>query len=453
MKLIFLLILFLKTTFALDYGKWHFHGYGPGGMKDEADGVSIDRFGNRYIGGGFSNTVLFYGEKLTSIGKRDIFIHKINRKGKVIWRKIVATKNDENIFDLTHDNDGNIIVSGYQEQLVGRKLKHVAVFIKINGNDGSIIWKKSIKTNGVASGGNEITTDSKGNIYATMIAVGEVVINKKKYSGGGNKDSYLIKLDKNGTVKWVVNSDSPGSERIRAVAVGYNDQRIIIGFEYRGAIRINGTEFKSSKKDKQMKGAFALINSKGKVIKFQNIRNSSLSNIRASGGFDDGLYIHGIFRDKAIIDDISFSSPGKRSSFLIKLNKKGKIVWTRTIGNYEDESGGELAVNSKGDVFLTGGFKGKDYSIYDEKNISQKVFRDQKGFRSAYVLQISKDGNLIDRYKMNTTDSFSETGVIEVNQKEIVAGIRFRIRISVDGIVYETFRDRDKDFLILNLEY
>jgi hypothetical protein len=428
--------------------KWTWHGHGPNGFKDEADGIAVDKFGNTYIAGGFSRTVFFQENVLRSQGLRDIYFAKISPMGETLWIQTLATKNDENIFDMTIDNAGDLLLSGFQEINYNGKIRHSALIIKADSGDGSIKWKSYFPAD-IRSGGNEIAFDKDNNIYATVTSAGALNIEGKKIANGGDKDSHLIKLNPQGQFQWRVSADGRGPERIRAVGVGYDGTRIVVGYEFRVEMKI-GNQVIKGRDHRSPQGAYLVVDNHGKVVRIEQLTGSVHSNVRASGGFSDGLYVHGTFVDQVNVAGASLKGFGSRDSFLLKIDKNGELQWHRTLGNSDSEDGGEMAVSIEGDVYLTGNHTGRDYHIRDHIR-TWTIFKDNFLKRTGYILRFSKSGRLKQNYTLEPQSNQNSIGVIAEKNGNVSVGIGFIGSISVGDDFYQAGSNKDKDFVILGL--
>lgn len=436
-------------SMAMDEPNWAIHGYGPQHHKDEADGLTITKDGFTYIAGGFSNHFRLKDKWLRSKGKRDIFLAKINASGNLVWVKTFATVNDENIYDLTSDKFGNLYMNGEREYAFGRRrqLKYSAITMKVSAANGRLLWEKKFDSP-VGAGGNEITTDSKGNIYSSYISQGGMYVNNKLRKSQGGKESHIMKISPSGGVRWVVSTKGRGVERVRAISTAFNDTRIAVGFEYKGEIQVGNKKFRGYKTTAQQ-GAYMLLDQFGKIKNFENIYNSPAANVRATGGFSDGIYIHGTFSGKARVNGQTISSLGSRDIFLMKLSQDGKATWMRTMGSSTDQDGGELAINSNGDAFLTGDHSGRNYYVRSG-NYKAEIFSGYYPTRTAHLVKFDSIGNLVSSYAFPASQFASAGGVVEVMENKVSMGVRFYGELAFNGKVFQAGDKDDKDFVIVN---
>lgn len=445
----FFALITVYQAFGLDVSNWAIHGYGPEDAKDKVGGITITRSGFTYIAGGFSNHFRLKNKWLRSKGKKDIFLAKINKKGNLVWVKTFATRNDENIYDLTSDNRGNLYLNGAREYAFGRKskLKYSAITMKVNAGNGRLIWEKRFDSPKFAHG-NEISTDSHGNIYSSYISQDGMYVKNKLKKSKGRIESHIMKISPAGRVRWVVSTKGRGVERVRAISTAYNDKRIVVGFEYKDEIQVGGKTFQGYRKN-SLQGAYLILDQFGRIKKFQNIYNSSASSIRATGGFQGGIYIHGTFSGNARINRQRISSLGSRDTFLMKLSKNGRLLWIRTMGSSRDQDGGELAISTNGDAYLTGDHSGRNYYV-KRGSFKSKVFSGYYSKRTAHIVKFDKAGNIVSSYTFPQSLFASAGSVVEVIKNKISMGVRFQGELAFNGELFQAGNKNDKDFVIVN---
>src|SRR5690554_5632760 len=67
-------------------------------------------------------------------------------------------------------------------------------------------------------------------------------------------------------------------------------------------------------------------------------------------------YITGYFRETASFGDIILTSEGENDIFIVKLDVNGNYVWVKSAGGEEEDFARDIAVDSQGNVYITGGF-------------------------------------------------------------------------------------------------
>ena len=169
-----------------------------GDASDEGVSLAVDMHGNVYVTGGFYGTVDFDPGpqifNLSSVGFQDIFILKLDADADFIWAKQIGGASSSGSCSIIVDFFSNVYTTGFfagtisfDSEISTPKLTSeggMDIYIsKIDGS-GNLEWIKQI---GGASddGGNSLTMDGFGNIYA--IAGGQETINFT-----GEKNSFNI---------------------------------------------------------------------------------------------------------------------------------------------------------------------------------------------------------------------------------------------------------------------
>lgn len=187
--------------------------------------------------------------------------------------------------------------------------------------------------------GLAITTDSNGNIY---------VAGYTSNSNTGFSDVVLTKFDSSGTQQWTRHTGVIGSSSAEGVAVDSNDNVYIVGTILTG--------YNTS-------GLDGNINAGGNdifLIKYDAFGNKQWSKQMGSTRDD---YARGIALNKS--GDIyitGFTSggldgntnTGAIDAFLIKFDTTGKKLWTKQWGSAGYDEPQNLAIDSKGNVFVAG---------------------------------------------------------------------------------------------------
>jgi len=199
-----------------------------GGLADGDIGYSIttDASGNVYTTGAFTRTVDFdpgVGEQnITSLGLSDIFIQKLDTDGNFLWAKQIGGAGSQIATSNATDSNGNIYTTGSFNSTVdfdpsagvqSFTAQGTDIFIqKLSGN-GSFIWAKHIKGEGLKSV-NDLTIDRNGNIYTTGdfwntvdFDPGPGVVNLTPI---GNSDIFIQKLNSEGNFLWAKHMGSVG---------------------------------------------------------------------------------------------------------------------------------------------------------------------------------------------------------------------------------------------------
>ena len=118
---------------------WFNHFCGKGNNKISS--IGINNLNDLYITGHFSNTITLEDKNLTSKGNNDVFVAKINQKGKVIWINNFGGTGSDKGKSLFIKNDSTVIISGeFQDKVMFKNESitadgHTDVFIAVVNGD------------------------------------------------------------------------------------------------------------------------------------------------------------------------------------------------------------------------------------------------------------------------------------------------------------------------------
>ncbi|MCO6494527.1 MAG: SBBP repeat-containing protein [Bacteroidetes bacterium] len=265
--------------------------------------ISSDPEGNSFIVGRFMDTISLGSKTYISNGNSDALFAKINSSGNFIWVETVGGIGSDNAEDIVMDEEGNNYAIGtvvgtvsFGNILLNQTGSHF--FISKFDSLGNFLWVRTNDSGLVISSSNtsssSISLDSESNCYISGTYVGKIRFGSFSYSGYGNFDIFIIKMDSSGNPIWV--NRAGGIKRDRAFGVA--------------------------------------TNSRGES------------------------YIAGSFEENSIFDSLSLSSgPNNYNIFIAKLDASGKFLWARQAGsNITIDEARSLTSDSVGNCFVTGSF-------------------------------------------------------------------------------------------------
>ncbi|MFH0702176.1 MAG: SBBP repeat-containing protein [bacterium] len=293
-----------------------------GASDDRGNDIAVDSSGNIYITG------CQYSD---AYGNFDIAVIKLNSSGTMQWQKKIGGASDDRGNGITIDNSGNVYLTGYQSS-DSYGTEDIAV-IKLDSS-GTIQWQKKI------GGANsdisyEIAVDNSGNVYATGYQFSNVY---------GNYDIFLIKLDSSGTIQWQKKIGGTSIDIGLGIAVDSSENVYLTGYQasdtYGGndifAIKLNSSG--TIQWQKKIGGANGDISY---AIAVDNSGNVYLTGYQASDTY------------------------GGNDIAVIKLDSSGTMQWQKKIGGASDDNGIGIAVDSNGNMYVSGRQLSNTYGLKD----------------------------------------------------------------------------------------
>jgi hypothetical protein len=264
----------------------------------------------------------------------------------------IKIPNGVNIFSSTIDLSGNIYLTGsfsftsdfdFSEGVdeytnVGNNGNGDFFLTKIN-TDGSYGWTKTMGGASVQEA-RGVDTDSSGNVYISGYFSGTVDFNPgidtdeyTSSSGGNAYNAFITKINADGT---------------------YGYTKIIVG--------LGG----------------------GYVQSFSLVIDSS----------NDALYISGYFSSAADFDPSGateeHTSNGSTDVFLSKFNIDGSYVWTKTMGDTQNDESYSLAIDENGNIYIAGWFQSNTIDFDPDVGTDEHT---NNGNYDIFLTKINSDGS------------------------------------------------------------
>lgn len=296
---------------------------------------------------------------------RDVFLAKYSPTGSHLWSRTFGDSGSEEGNAVAMDSSGNVLVTGYQGSFQcdyggGMQFGQGGsdIFIAKYFPAGSWVWSKTIGGYGYDSG-NGIAADSAGNVVVTGgMDVSSIGVD---FGGGrlysaGFQDVFLVKYSATGQHLWSQRFGGTGSESGAAVAVDSAGNIFVTG-SFEGSVNFGGGSLTSA----GVKDIF--------VAKYSSAGAHIWSKRFGGSGYD---YANGIAVDSAgdvvvtgkFQNSISFggstlTSAGGDDAYLVKLSgATGGHVWSKRFGSTNADNGAGVAVDGNNNVAVTGHFNG-----------------------------------------------------------------------------------------------
>ena len=190
-----------------------------GPSSDSGYAITIDDYGNVYTTGQFYGTVDFDpGINVYNIisSSHDIFILKLSDNGDFLWAKSFGGNYSKTAQSIVVDKYGNIYLNGRFSNTVDfdpgvgvynlTSLALSDIFINKLDSIGNLIWVKQIGGYFVYAVNNSLVLDSAGNVYTIGNFENDIDFNPGAgvytLTSNGQEDVFISKLDVNGDFMW-----------------------------------------------------------------------------------------------------------------------------------------------------------------------------------------------------------------------------------------------------------
>jgi len=356
-----------------------------GGADDLGFSVDINNEGEVYAVGYFEETAIFDAStSITSSGREDIFVAKLDSDGVLNWVKQIGGTNTDEANSVAIDKNGDIYVVGrfvgsvdFDPDSGTETLQSFggpdAFVLKLNG-EGEFIWAYDIGT-----GGNEeceaVGVDNENNVIITGIFDSTIDFDpgpgEVELFGDGAADPFYLKLTPDGSLIWVRSFTSTGFVYSADVDIDEENNIITHGFFW------NDMNFEPSNSN----GVIQAIGAEDcYTAKFDSDGNLMWSNILGGANIEFGygvavdeigaVYVTGFYYDDPDFDpsDDVFSLPSANleDTYIVKYDSQGNFVWAKRTGGPWSDSGYGIDISPTGDVLIAG-------TLWEEGDLDPEV--------------------------------------------------------------------------------
>lgn len=319
---------------------WVISGGGP--KFDRGDAIAMDDAGNLFVGGFFSDSMLWEGNWYVANGPSDMFLTKYSPDGQMHWIKTFGGSSFDVCYGIELDGNGYLYMAGHfwgdwlgdSISVSNDSTDQEALVVKLD-TAGNVIWATAMGGYG-NDRAYDVAIHSDGNLYVTGYFTDTVQIANDSLFGEGSFDAFIAKLDSNGTPLWAragigANSVEPGRIELDGVGNPY-----ICGY-YRDTARFESVELPYGG---GADGYVAKYSPQGDLEWVKSLSgpgNEFLWDIEfAQSGY---LFLSGDVSSAARWDSISFTGLEDRDVFLAAIDENGDLFWSETQGDLSDDTG------------------------------------------------------------------------------------------------------------------
>ena len=259
--------------------------------------TSIDTFqnGTSIVSGYYRDSIQLGSFSENRPGQRtdsNIVVAMIDKYGDWQWASFVGNSQDNDAYDITTSIDGGAYVTGRtyvptthfgDVELRANSTGYPAFIAKIN-QYGVWQWAETWDSYTQNSHGLAVTSDSYDNVYFAGTMHGTNTKDGVSYASGGNQNSFIAKLDSNGTWLWVKEVECSCSNSILSMAIDVRDN-VILGGTHSAQIQL---------------GTLQITNAGGSTdIYLAKINSTGSWQFALSAGSASGDSVGGVFSDRA----------------------------------------------------------------------------------------------------------------------------------------------------------
>jgi len=277
--------------------------------------------------------------------RTDMCVTRMNTNGEMEWRMLIGGKRNDFGKAIARSADGNLLLLGESKSF--SKEYDFDLYVAKVTPDGKLLWTKTI------GGGRD---EHAGGIAGTDDG-GAILVGDSESFKNGYKDIYIVKIDKKGKVLSEKAIGGERDEKATAITRTRDESFVLVGSSE--TERSGDPDFFAMKIDQNTKAIW-----------------------HKSFGGDDEDQLNGVCptKDGGVVATGSTRSYGSKQTDLsvLKLDKKGKLVWLKLYGFKYYEYGNAVTMTSDGGYMVAGGTSTLG-----------------KGDHSPYFLALNAKGSLI----------------------------------------------------------
>lgn len=331
-----------------------------GAGSDAARSVAVDGDGNYIVTGYFSEEVDFGGGPIKSLGDKDGFLSKYDASGVHLWTKQLGGLDEDIGQSVEVDSRGNIIVTGTFKGKAdfggGDPFESAGMtdtFIARYSPEGKHLWSRRVGGEN-EDRGYDVAIDSKDNIIVTgYFTEPGINLGGEDLHSAGYADIFVAKYAPTSEHIWSWRIGGKVDDLGRAVAVDADDNIVLAG-DFHESIVLGGKTLTSAGNADVL---LAKFDADGKLLWSRSFGDhfhdftvglalDHNGHIVMTGGFELNIDFGGG----------ELKGERKKEIFLAKFTGDGRHLWSKRFGSRDDDVGSGLAVDSYGNVYLSGWF-------------------------------------------------------------------------------------------------
>ncbi|MBK8258751.1 MAG: hypothetical protein IPK82_39605 [Polyangiaceae bacterium] len=330
-----------------------------------------------------------------------------------VWTKKAGAAEVQSTLGLASDNQGAVVVAGnflgsidFGTGVLTSSGQNDAYVAKLDAN-GTALWAKKYGDAQYHQYAQHVATDAQGNIFVTGHFRGTINFGGANLNDVYNffEDLFVAKLDTNGGHLWSKRAGDINNEESQAIATDKSGNVLVVG-AFQKSIDFGGGAVVAE--DGGFNAFVVKLSALGDqqwAKSFGDTANEQKA-IGVTADADGNVYITGYHRGSIDFGGGMLTAPDtKQHAYLAKLSSTGNYVWAKSWPT-DTGSGVDVAVDSAGDVFVTGNFKGA--GNFGGKDFDASVAND------VFLVKLASDGTHIWSKTFGTKSAADEVSAMRL---------------------------------------
>jgi|GEM_PF-3107000 len=319
----------------------------------------MDQFNNSFTCGQYIGPATIGSTTFPGYGVQDVVVQKYDPTGNLLWATDFGGTQSDYSQKMTYDGFGNVWVTG---QFSGTMIAGTFTLNSAGGSDVYVVKIDAasgdiVSAQRAGNSGNDvgmaIAADQLGDIYLAGTFNSNFTFGSVSIAGLGTYEVFLVKLTNAGVPIWGSGITGTSIETMWSMTVDNMGNSYIGGFSSSATANFNGT-------NQNFTGQTHFIAKFDNVGAFDWISTSSFSG-EIDGLAADALgnvYFTGNFDTQATFGSTTLTGVGMDDILIGKIDNTGAYSWVTSFGGSGNDEGYGIASNSQGDVYVVGTFQG-----------------------------------------------------------------------------------------------
>ncbi len=335
-----------------------------GGGDTVLRSLALDDLGNVYAVGWFTGQTQIDQTRLASRGDKDVLLVSLSDRGKLNWAQALGGTQRDEATSVVWDKKAGLFLAGVfqgQTDLGGRTLNSAKgsedIWVARFFGQGQIDWINTVSGDSDANSAL-LALDQDGKLYLAgeFVNVAQFggALNLNSYGGAQGRDIFVAQLSAAGGFLWAKVFGGEKPDVLASLISGLGS--VYLGLSFVDDLKVNAqTTFPQSGEH----GATLWVDNKGTAQWTAICAGKGTSRLLGMVPAQGGVVATGAFRGELEIGSFRVVAPADKDAlWWARLDVTGGVTWLRMLQTSDTISGQRVAVDTVGNLYLTGSFSG-----------------------------------------------------------------------------------------------
>lgn len=340
----------------------------------------------------------------------DVWVFKLNSEGELQWSKTYGGSADDRGTKIINTTDGGFAVIGYTRSNDGDVSYNNGFYdfwlLKLDAS-GNLLWENTFGFSGNDQGQSLIQTADGGYFLTGFMDFDGMLTQTSQLSKSSTRhgvgEFWAVKTDHNGNEKWSHYYGGTDNDRAYDVVQTPDGGFMMVG-------NSESDDFDITNPLGSYDYWVVKIDSSGNLLWQKNYGGSGIEIAYSITRTIDGNYL--VLGDTRSTDQHVTNPRGNADAWLIKINENGDLLWQKSYGGSQFDTGRSITEKPDGNLIVFGASRSNDQDV--SNNYGQSDF---------WLVLANANGNLIfeKNYGGSATD-FGNDAILTSSGQIVMAG-------------------------------